>query len=93
MLAIRGSVAADARGMNIGDLAAHLLIRHNSAVELVDRLVDAGLVRRQTDPADARRVALELTQQAETLLSGLSAAHLRELRAMRPALVALLETF
>ncbi len=93
LLAIRGSVAADARGMSIGDLAAHLLIRHNSAVELVDRLVDAGLVRRQTDPADARRVALELTQQAETLLSGLSAAHLRELRAMRPALVALLETF
>jgi DNA-binding MarR family transcriptional regulator len=92
LLAIRGTVTADARDMSIGDLAAHLLIRHNSAVELVDRLVDAGFVRRQADPADARRVALALTPQAETLLSGLSAAHLRELKAMRPALVALLET-
>jgi len=92
LLAIRGSVTPDARGMSIGDLAAHLLIRHNSAVELVDRLVDAGLALRQADPTDARRVALALTPQAETLLSSLSAAHLRELKAMRPALVALLET-
>ncbi len=92
LLAIRGTATADARCMSIGDLAAHLLIRHNSAVELVDRLVEAGFVRRKADPADARRVALALTSQAETLLSGLSAAHLRELKAMRPALVALLET-
>lgn len=92
LLALRGGVPAGAAGLAIGDLAAHLLIRHNSAVELVDRLADAGLVRRQTDPADARRIVLALTDRAEALLRGLSAAHLRELRAVRPALLALLET-
>lgn len=89
LLALRGTAPA---GLAIGDLAAHLLVRHNSAVELVDRLEDAALVLRQPDPADARRILLTLTTRAEALLRGLSAAHLRELRAMRPGLLALLET-
>lgn len=93
LLAIRGSASTDAPAISIGDLATHLLIRHNSAVELTDRLVEAGFVRREIDPADGRRAMLALTPQAEVLLSDLSAAHMRELRSIRPALVALLERF
>ena len=92
LLAIRGAGPAGEAGLTVGDVAAHLLIRHNSAVELVDRLVEAGLVVRRPDPADARRMMVVLTDRAEWLLCTLSAAHMQELRAMRPALVTLLET-
>jgi DNA-binding MarR family transcriptional regulator len=80
-------------GMWIGEIAGNLLIRHNTAVELVDRLAEAGLVQRQPDPADRRRILVRLTDQAELLLRRLSTAHLRELRAIRPGLLALLQMF
>lgn len=90
LLAIAGHEGGAAPG--VGELAASLLLRHNSAVELVDRLEDAGLVERRPDPADGRRVRVALTPRAETLLEALSATHLEELRRMHPALRALLET-
>ena len=46
MLAIRGHAGRDAP--TIGDVAEALLLRHHSAVGLVDRAVDAGLVVRGT---------------------------------------------
>jgi DNA-binding MarR family transcriptional regulator len=75
----------------IGDLAERLGIRHHSAVELVDRLVEAGLLARMHDPADRRRVLLALTETAETRLAELSAIHLEELRSLRPALLQILD--
>ncbi|HQT79994.1 MAG: MarR family transcriptional regulator [Rhodospirillales bacterium 20-64-7] len=75
----------------IGELAERLCIQHNSAVELVDRLVDAGLLSRTHDAADRRRVLLSLTQAAEQHLATLSAIHLEELRRMRPALQQILD--
>jgi DNA-binding MarR family transcriptional regulator len=92
LLAIKGALSAP-DGLSISQLAEHLLIRHNSAVELVDRLVEAELARRQPDPADRRRILVALTEQAETVLLGLAAAHLRELRANRSNLQALLQRF
>ncbi|TIO64581.1 MAG: MarR family transcriptional regulator, partial [Mesorhizobium sp.] len=38
----------------VGDLAERLRIRHHSAVELVNRLSEAGLVARDQDKADHR---------------------------------------
>jgi DNA-binding MarR family transcriptional regulator len=75
----------------IGDLAERLYIQHNSAVELVDRLVEAGLLAREHDSADRRRVLLKLTEAAEQHLATLSAIHLEELRRMRPALQQILD--
>jgi DNA-binding MarR family transcriptional regulator len=74
----------------IGDLAERLRIRHHSAVELTDRLVEAGLVLRLPDLDDRRRVRLGLTPNAERRLAGLSAIHLEELRRLRPALLQIL---
>ena len=76
--------------MRVGDLAEHLVIRHHSAVELVDRLAGAGLVRRAEDAGDRRRVGLRLTEKAEAVLMGLSATHLGELRRSRALLANLL---
>jgi DNA-binding MarR family transcriptional regulator len=82
MLAIRG------RGGDptIGDLASHLLLKHHSTVELVDRAERAGLVRRHTDPDDHRVVRLRLTAKGERRLANLSAAHLAELNRLHDAL-------
>jgi DNA-binding MarR family transcriptional regulator len=56
----------------------------------VDRLAEAGLIVRMHDPQDRRRVLLGLTAAAEELLASLSAIHLQELRALRPALLDIL---
>ncbi len=91
LLAIKGSPAGEPMG--VGDVAKSLLIRPQSAVELVDRLMALGLVAREADPADHRRVQVVLTPRAEETLEQLSADHLRELRAIRPALLSLLQLF
>src|SRR5436190_90484 len=57
LLAIRGHGSAP----SVSDVAAHLLLKHHSAVELVDRAERAGLVHRVADPDDQRVVRLALT--------------------------------
>jgi DNA-binding MarR family transcriptional regulator len=46
------------------ELAAGLAVSLPSASELVDRLIDRGMVDRTTDPADRRRVLVSLTDRA-----------------------------
>jgi len=70
----------------IGDLAGSLLLRHHSAVELVDRAAAAGLVERRSDAADGRVTRVGLTADGEARLTKLSAAHLDELRNLAPVL-------
>ena len=88
LLTIKG--APEDAPATIGYLAERLRIRHHSAVELVDRLVEAGLITRQHDPQDRRRVRLKLTRTSEAKLAKLSASHLAELSRLRPALLDLL---
>ena len=73
-------------GAGVSDLSDWLQIRHHSAVELVDRLSEAGLVRRIPDANDQRRVLLSLTDLADGYLAELSAAHLDELSRIKPIL-------
>lgn len=84
LLAIKG--APGGAPMTVGDLAERLVIRHHSAVELVDRMVSSGYLRRRTDPVDRRRAILVLTASAERALAELSAAHRAELRRIAPLL-------
>jgi DNA-binding MarR family transcriptional regulator len=56
----------------VGDIAAYLLLRHHSAVELIDRAEAAGLVRRSPDPAGARIVRVRLTAQGDQLVTELT---------------------
>jgi DNA-binding MarR family transcriptional regulator len=89
LLAIKG-VPPDAIP-TIGYLAERLRIQHHSAVELADRLAGSGLIVREPDPADRRRVRLLLTAAAELHLEALSSSHVRELQRMHPTLVQILE--
>src|SRR5215211_2094811 len=56
LLAIRGH--PDPAGPTIREMAGYLLVRHHSAVELVDRAGAAGLVERRQDGDDLRAVRL-----------------------------------
>jgi DNA-binding MarR family transcriptional regulator len=82
LLAIRGHPGSS--GPTIGDAADHLLLRHHSAVEHVDRAEQADLVRRITDGDDRRIVRLALTTKGRRLLDQLSAAHIEELARLGP---------
>jgi DNA-binding MarR family transcriptional regulator len=88
LLAIKGIPSGGQ--VTIGDLAERLRVRHHSAVELVNRLSEAGLVIRQHDMDDQRRVILQLTEHAETYLAELSAVHLDELSRIEPMLTRIL---
>ncbi|MCR8895815.1 MarR family winged helix-turn-helix transcriptional regulator [Gordonia sp. GONU] len=70
----------------IQELADRLLVRHHSAVELVDRAQERGLVRRSRDPEDARRVRVQITTAGWDLMSRLSAMHRNELQELLPLL-------
>lgn len=82
LLAIRAHSGSEA--MTIGELADCLLIRNHSAVELVGRLVAAGLVTRTPSEADRRRILLSLTREAEDRLEAISRRNLRELSSSAP---------
>ena len=77
LLAIRGH--PDRRGPTVGEVADYLLLRHHSAVGLVDRAVTAKLVKRVRDPQDHRVVRLQLTTAGNTRLEALAEVHLEEL--------------
>jgi DNA-binding MarR family transcriptional regulator len=85
------AVCATADGhVTINDLARQLLIRHNSAVGLVDRLTAQGLVAREPSPEDGRKVYLRLTAKGDRVLEKLAGVHREELRRIGPQLEALL---
>jgi DNA-binding MarR family transcriptional regulator len=89
LLAIRGH--GDRRGPTIADVARYLLIRHHSAVGLVDRTQDLGLIERRRDDDDHRLVRLALTPLGEERVDALAQAHLKELRQLAGVLGALLD--
>jgi len=84
LLAVRGH--AGDQGPTIGDVAGYLLLRHHSAVGLVDRAVRAELVERREDPDDRRVVRLRLTPAGGRILQQLSALHLEEIRRLAPSI-------
>ena len=90
LLAIKGT-AADP--VTIGILAERLGIRHNTAVELINRLIANGLVERRQNPADRREVLVDLTNRAEKVLAKLSVAHRNEVVKLVPLLRKLLAPF
>jgi DNA-binding MarR family transcriptional regulator len=84
LLAVKGH--SEAHGPTIGDIADYLLLRHHSAVELVDRAEATGLVERWSDDVDGRLTRVRLTRDGEQRLSALAPAHLDELQQLAPVL-------
>ena len=74
----------------IGHLAERLLLKHHSAVELVDRMQMLDLVTREANPEDARQVLVKLTTKGRRILHRLSLGHRVELEETGPRLAAAL---
>ena len=85
LLALKGLPAG--RKATISELAERLQIQHHSTVELIDRLVERGLIKRLRDEADQRRVIIHLTPQGEQILRRLSLLHRHELQSAGPVLI------
>ena len=89
LLAIKGFPLR--QRITVGELAQRLQIRHNSAVELVNRLVADKLVTREKSKMDHRQVYVTLTERGSNLLEQLSTVHKQELQRIGPQLNQLLE--
>ena len=85
LLAIRGHPDHD-RGPTIGDVAQYLLIKPNTAAELVTRAAGSGLVERLTDPGDRRVVRLRLTKRGTERLESITGSTFEELNRLAPRL-------
>jgi DNA-binding MarR family transcriptional regulator len=76
----------------IGSLAERLQVRHHSAVELVDRMEERGLFRRERSEDDRRHVLVRVTPRGEKLLHRLVRHRISDLRETGPDLVRSLGT-
>ena len=83
LLAIR---AGPDNALNVGELAERLFLRPHSASELVQRMVEQDLLRREARDEDKRQVTLRLSEHGEAVLEYLSQSHRAELRRLRPML-------
>jgi DNA-binding MarR family transcriptional regulator len=71
----------------IGALAERLQLHHHSTVELVDRLVEQGMVVRERTREDRREVVVRLRPRGEAVLRKLVSYSVAELRTEGPSLV------
>ena len=79
--------------VTVGLLAEQLMVKHHSAVGLVDRLVEQGLVRRTQSKEDRRKVAITFTARGERAFAKLAAVQRGELRRIGPDLARFMEFF
>lgn len=84
LLCIRGSTGRT--DPTVSDIADGLMLRHHSAVELIDRAESSGLVARRPDPDDARMIRVGLTPAGDHVLGELTEAHIEELRRLEALL-------
>ncbi|WP_213806943.1 helix-turn-helix domain-containing protein [Granulicella sp. dw_53] len=81
------AAAPDGEQASISYIAERMVLRHNSAVELVGRAERSGLVSRTEDAADHRRALITLTADGQTLLERLVGSHWAELERQGPGLL------
>lgn len=67
-------------------LAEQMLLQHNGAVQLVDRLATAGLAQRIPSMEDRRSVFIALTSEGKNLVEALARVHLEGMLANEPLL-------
>lgn len=82
LLAIKGHQEVEV--ITITELAQWMLIKHNSAVGLVDRLEKEGFVKRWPSQQDRRVVGVKLTAHGDKVFKRLAVAHRVELNRISP---------
>ncbi|MFT3923327.1 MAG: MarR family transcriptional regulator [Myxococcales bacterium] len=89
LLALRG--LPEGLRPTIGTMAERLSVQHHTAVALVDKLEERGLLQRERSSEDKREVLLRLTPEGEALLRKLSTMHREQLGVAGPAMVSALQ--
>ena len=84
LLAVQGH--PDPAGPTIGEIADYLVLRHHTAVELVNRAVKEGLVRRNPDTVSKSVVRVTVTPVGAAKLDALAEAHLEEIAHLAPTM-------
>jgi DNA-binding MarR family transcriptional regulator len=85
-LLLQAAGAQKGTAVTIAYAAERLGLRHNSAVELVDRSEREGLLARTVDAEDKRRAILRITRKGRRVLDRLAGDHARELSERAPRL-------
>jgi DNA-binding MarR family transcriptional regulator len=85
LLAIKGPPPG--AEVTVGMLAERMLVRHHSAVEMVDRLAARGFVTRSRHKADQRKILVRLTPKGESVLRALAVSSREELQVSGAVLV------
>lgn len=78
--------AAEDEKIMMRDLADQMLLQHNGAVQLVNRLEIAGLALRLPSPEDKRSVLICLTVEGQELIERLARVHLTAMLTNEPLL-------
>ena len=78
-------------GVTISQLSDRLQVKHHSAVNIVDRLVERKLVTRKPGEKDRRQRNVELTPKGEALIEVLAAEHRKEIRVRSIEMIKTLE--
>ena len=78
--------APENKAVTIAYAAERLGLKHNSAVELVDRSEREGLLERMADVDDKRRAILRVTRKGRLVLGRLAGGHAKELNDLAPRL-------
>ncbi|MGH2560247.1 MAG: MarR family winged helix-turn-helix transcriptional regulator [Thermomicrobiales bacterium] len=68
-------------GSSLGELAQAVGLSMPAASEMIDRLVEEGLVARAVNPADRRQVIVELTATARTIGDEIRVIHRAQVQA------------
>jgi DNA-binding MarR family transcriptional regulator len=77
LLAMKAS--SSPKGLTISELSERLQVRHHSAVNIVDRLVESKLITREAGETDRRQRYVTLTAKGEKLIEELASVHHKEL--------------
>lgn len=94
-------MVASRKGLNLGAVARGLGVHPSNATRVCDRLVEAGLLDRQDDPADRRNLQLGLTDRGRGLVDEVMERRARAIAEVldrmpalqRAALIPVLTTF
>ncbi|MGZ3377239.1 MAG: MarR family winged helix-turn-helix transcriptional regulator [Phenylobacterium sp.] len=90
LLAIRSHPGSEP--LTIGGLAERLFIKNHSALELVARMAENGLVERSASPDDRRRVLLRILPRGAEILETISLRNLGQLNETAEILAEILAT-
>ena len=74
-------------GLTIGQLSERLQVKHHTAVSLVNRMEQSGLVRREPNEEDRRQVFVRLTATGSQILEQVAVLHRQEMRVRSPEMI------